>query len=315
MGLINCPDCGKQISERAHTCIGCGAPLSEPPPKALSNQNPLSSTLGACAKCRMADKTQIVRSVLLQDRSTTRESGTIDLKGKIVTSNHGRFQTLLGPTWIPLTGGLRRGSISKVDLAGTTQSHGTQLNDLVEEWNSHLPQPDDTKKYKTGMERFKSALYCRRCAVFTISGKPFSITRAVIASFGPRYLFERSFAEFSKLRPDVRILERHLSISGSRILLSEDDLQKEFKAAQKLLSHFGLVLVEKYSGSTPDGLETMRVSVWQGLILKKYRCTVLLGALSHNGDSLLKVDGFVVGRNRDGLEEAYSKVVGALKVS
>jgi len=303
MGLINCPDCGKQISERAHTCIGCGAPLSEPPPQALSNQTPLSSTLGACAKCRMADKTQIVRSVLLQDRSTTRESGTIDLKGKIVTSNHGP------------SGGLRQGSISKVDLAGTTKSHGTQLNDLVEEWNSHLPQPDDTKKYKTGMERFKSALYCRRCAVFTISGKPFSITQAVIASFGSRYLFERSFAEFSKLRPDVGILERHLSISGSRILLSEDDLKKEFKASQKLLSHFGLVLVENDSGSTPDGLETMRVSVWQGLILKKYRCTVLLGALSHNGDSLLKVDGFVVGRNRDGVEEAYSKVVGALKVS
>ena len=249
----------------------------------------------------MADKTQIVRSVLLQDRSTTRESGTIDLKGKIVTR--------------PLNGWLRRGSISKVDLAGTTKSHGTQLNDLVEEWNSHLPQPDDTKKYKTGMERFKSALYCRRCAVFTISGKPFSITQAVIASFGSRYLFERSFAEFSKLRPDVRILERHLSISGSRILLSKDDLEKEFKASQKLLSHFGLLLVEKDSGSTPDGLETMRVSVWQGLILKKYRCTVLLGALSHNGDSLLKVDGFVVGRNRDGVEEAYSMVVGALKVS
>ena len=301
MGLINCPDCGKQISERAHTCIGCGAPLSEPPPQALSNQTPPSSTLGACAKCRMADKTQIVRSVLLQDRSTTRESGTIDLKGKIVTR--------------PVTGWLRRGSISKVDLAGTTKSHGTQLNDLVEEWNSHLPQPDDTKKYKTGMERFKSALYCRRCAVFTISGKPFSITQAVIASFGSRYLFERSFAEFSKLRPDVRILERHLSISGSRILLSKDDLEKEFKASQKLLSHFGLLLVEKDSGSTPDGLETMRVSVWQGLILKKYRCTVLLGALSHNGDSLLKVDGFVVGRNRDGVEEAYSMVVGALKVS
>lgn len=27
MGLINCPDCGKQVSDRASACIGCGAPL------------------------------------------------------------------------------------------------------------------------------------------------------------------------------------------------------------------------------------------------------------------------------------------------
>lgn len=29
MGLINCPDCGKQVSDRAAACIGCGAPLVE----------------------------------------------------------------------------------------------------------------------------------------------------------------------------------------------------------------------------------------------------------------------------------------------
>lgn len=29
MGLVNCPDCGKQVSDRAVTCIGCGAPLTE----------------------------------------------------------------------------------------------------------------------------------------------------------------------------------------------------------------------------------------------------------------------------------------------
>jgi hypothetical protein len=29
MGLIGCPDCGKQVSDRATTCIGCGAPLGE----------------------------------------------------------------------------------------------------------------------------------------------------------------------------------------------------------------------------------------------------------------------------------------------
>ena len=27
MGLINCPYCGKEVSDRAKTCIHCGAPL------------------------------------------------------------------------------------------------------------------------------------------------------------------------------------------------------------------------------------------------------------------------------------------------
>lgn len=29
MPLIECPDCGKQVSDRAVSCIGCGAPLKE----------------------------------------------------------------------------------------------------------------------------------------------------------------------------------------------------------------------------------------------------------------------------------------------
>jgi uncharacterized membrane protein YvbJ len=28
MGLIKCPDCGKEVSENASSCIHCGAPLS-----------------------------------------------------------------------------------------------------------------------------------------------------------------------------------------------------------------------------------------------------------------------------------------------
>ena len=27
MALINCPECGKEISDKAKTCIGCGFPL------------------------------------------------------------------------------------------------------------------------------------------------------------------------------------------------------------------------------------------------------------------------------------------------
>lgn len=30
MPLIKCPDCGKEISDKAKTCIYCGCPISEP---------------------------------------------------------------------------------------------------------------------------------------------------------------------------------------------------------------------------------------------------------------------------------------------
>lgn len=29
MALINCPECGKEVSDKAQTCINCGCPLAE----------------------------------------------------------------------------------------------------------------------------------------------------------------------------------------------------------------------------------------------------------------------------------------------
>lgn len=31
MALINCPECGQQVSDKAEVCIHCGAPLKEKP--------------------------------------------------------------------------------------------------------------------------------------------------------------------------------------------------------------------------------------------------------------------------------------------
>lgn len=31
MALINCPECGKEVSDKAEACIHCGAPLKEKP--------------------------------------------------------------------------------------------------------------------------------------------------------------------------------------------------------------------------------------------------------------------------------------------
>ena len=40
MALIKCPECGKQISERATNCPNCGFPIQQKPKPAIMNDNP-----------------------------------------------------------------------------------------------------------------------------------------------------------------------------------------------------------------------------------------------------------------------------------
>ena len=37
MALINCPECNKQISDKAEICVGCGAPVEIPPAAILND--------------------------------------------------------------------------------------------------------------------------------------------------------------------------------------------------------------------------------------------------------------------------------------
>ena len=51
MAIINCPECGKEISDRAETCIYCGYPLKEPmkeeaPKKEVSGKELFKQVLG-----------------------------------------------------------------------------------------------------------------------------------------------------------------------------------------------------------------------------------------------------------------------------
>lgn len=40
MALIDCPECGKQISDKAASCIHCGNPLTQPAPIAQAQIDP-----------------------------------------------------------------------------------------------------------------------------------------------------------------------------------------------------------------------------------------------------------------------------------
>lgn len=60
MALINCPECGQQVSDKAEICIHCGAPLKEKPPEPVYISFPQVSSItgkgnvyydGKCETC------------------------------------------------------------------------------------------------------------------------------------------------------------------------------------------------------------------------------------------------------------------------
>ena len=141
----------------------------------------------------MADRTEVVRSVLLQEQMFSSSTGSIDLAGTMRTANHGRYQRLFGSSWIEKTSEFRKGAVSDIDLAGTTSQEGTRTSALAVEWMMEVPPASASPGYERGLERFQALLYCRRCAVFTEDEHSSSLHDAVANSFGPRVLFDAHF--------------------------------------------------------------------------------------------------------------------------
>lgn len=52
MALITCPECGREISDKASSCIGCGAPIRQQPNAPPPFQQPYQQEPGAtCGRC------------------------------------------------------------------------------------------------------------------------------------------------------------------------------------------------------------------------------------------------------------------------
>ena len=51
MGLINCPDCKRQVSDQAPHCVGCGRPLGAAPARTQTN----SASIGKCPACNSSN--------------------------------------------------------------------------------------------------------------------------------------------------------------------------------------------------------------------------------------------------------------------
>lgn len=110
MGLINCPDCGKQVSERATTCIGCGAPLGEQVAgKSVIASAPTHVSYDRKNKRFHGTTTQVVKLAV---------QAIQHLKWKVDNANEGiglvTFQT--GMTWGSWTGVVGSLHINEVGL-------------------------------------------------------------------------------------------------------------------------------------------------------------------------------------------------------
>ena len=72
MALIECPDCGKRVSDAAEQCIGCGRPMTEaaaPPVEAASSPHAM-----VCEGCGSSDVRKF--SVVYEEQSSTSSSKT-----------------------------------------------------------------------------------------------------------------------------------------------------------------------------------------------------------------------------------------------
>ncbi len=75
MALINCPECGRQVSDKAPTCPGCGVVIAAQPPEAVSQEsydqrwNPVDLELmeakSVCQKHRVMSALLIFAGLLL----------------------------------------------------------------------------------------------------------------------------------------------------------------------------------------------------------------------------------------------------------
>lgn len=84
MALINCPECGKEVSDKADKCINCGCPISED----IVYEDDTSES---CPKCGG-------KNIIYQREQSTSIGGQVHSFNK--TSGHGCLYWLLFGWWV-----------------------------------------------------------------------------------------------------------------------------------------------------------------------------------------------------------------------
>ena len=205
MALISCEECGREVSDKAAACVGCGAPISGANGNGsaqgvLRNDSvsPATSKF-VCPSCSLTDRTQVFKSVVAEELQFSSTDSTISLSAISNTVRHGRFQQALGTRWITGTRKFRRGSITSTEVSGTMTTEGIAISGRVKNWMDLIPPSDLSPEAEEGFKTLEDELFCARCDLFRSSegSGARDINEAIAGAFGD-YL--HTFSEISQYK-------------------------------------------------------------------------------------------------------------------
>ena len=262
MALIDCSECGREISDRAAQCVSCGAPVDGSQGGAASLASPvaahsLPSNKFSCTSCGLADRTQNFLSVVGGELQLSSSSSDISLSAISNTVRHGRFQQALGTSWIQGTRMLRKGSITTTNISGTMETSGVTNSFRLKTWFDLIPPDDGSTDSAEGFRKLESELYCIRCDRFTgpDDGHARVINEVVAEAFGDYLL---SFAEPDQYKQMVlnyfSNYSLHWLVKGEMALPATRN--NSFEAAIDGLSATTPVEIETLISSQSDHLES-----------------------------------------------------------
>jgi len=198
MSLIECPECRRQVSDQAAACVGCGYPLASVAPRQQEGQRSLDAV---CANCGLSDLTQRASVIMQQEVIQTQSVGSMTLDGAIRTVDHGRYQQAFGSRWIFTTRAFREGSVSRLSATATTSTSGQQVSLLAANWIEAMPPSDGTQAYFEALDRFASAIFCRRCGGFTVEGSYRPLDHHVVEAFGIQRVLPSALESWGQIPP------------------------------------------------------------------------------------------------------------------
>jgi len=136
MPLINCPDCERQVSDRASACIHCGCPINAvtPSPKTVSTSTDNFKTElspRTCPKCNASQGLKTIGSILGNDVS-------------LINTN----SLTSGEVFDGATGKLKEEYQEWTSTSGTQNSSlATNILTTVNYWSSRNPDPKRTAEF------------------------------------------------------------------------------------------------------------------------------------------------------------------------
>lgn len=182
MALINCPECKKEISDRAVSCPNCGMPITV----SSASIKPPSHNAAVCGKCGQTDRLTRMGALQLNQRKFNIETSEVELKTNGYSIS-GQFAltddfSIVSSPWVGL-------GANSSQTSGTIQTDGTSVTALLNLVESFIPTflPGDPlpEDFQSQISKFEDVMICERCACPTVEGVPIKFEELCLSVFGP----------------------------------------------------------------------------------------------------------------------------------